>query len=347
MINRGTKTERFFITGGMGYIGSVFAQEALRRGHDVCLYDNLLYEQNRERILREVGQFKEPATQLKCVIGDTRNGELLRRSIEEFQPTFVMHWGDLSSVYACNHNPRLTKDVSYDASCRIVDLCKELGIRLFFNSTSSLYGVQAHNQLMTENDEIPEPTDLYCHYKLAMETYIKSQVDPGRPLDVIVFRAATVLGLSPRFRIELLPNHFTYMGVAHGVIKVANLEAYRAAIDIRRLVEGYFRVIQAGEWKHLIYNIGHYNLSKLDFARGVQEITHCKIEPIPDFGDLRNLQIDSSLFDSEFGFHPTTPYVETIAGVAEWISQRVDSLHKSCFSEMLNMPVAHWLKLCS
>ena len=39
------KTERFFITGGMGYIGSQFAKCALEGGHKVCLYDSLIYEQ--------------------------------------------------------------------------------------------------------------------------------------------------------------------------------------------------------------------------------------------------------------------------------------------------------------
>ena len=46
--------ERFFIRGGMGYLGSVFAKEALKKGYDVCLYDSLIYEQNPLRMIQEI-----------------------------------------------------------------------------------------------------------------------------------------------------------------------------------------------------------------------------------------------------------------------------------------------------
>ena len=131
------KKERFFITGGMGYIGSAFAQEALRRGHDVCLYDALIYEQNRERLYSEIAKEQTPGTELQFIVCDTRNTELLLASVKKFQPTYFMHWGDLSSVYSCNHNPVFTEDICYNASRTIVDMCAELGIKLFFNSSSS------------------------------------------------------------------------------------------------------------------------------------------------------------------------------------------------------------------
>lgn len=339
--------ERFFIIGGMGYIGSAFAREALKRGHDVCLYDSLIYEQNSSRMLQEIASYKKEASKLEFIVGDTRNRDLLKSSLEKFKPTYVMHWGELSSVYACNHHPAYTEDINYNASKQVIDICEELGLKVFYNSSSSVYGVQKKIKLMKENDSLPEPTDYYCRFKLMMEKHIQNAVSNNPKFKIIVFRPATVFGLSPRFRIELLPNHFTYVAVSKKLIRVSELNAYRAAIDITELIEGYFRVIEKGDWNKPIYNIGSYNMSKKEFALGIQKVVGCEIGLAPDIGDLRNLQIDCSLFDTEFDFHPIVSYEESIRNIAEWIRNNLEHLQKSNFVEVLNMPLDKWNKLCN
>lgn len=339
--------ERFFIIGGMGYIGSVFAREALRRGHDVCIYDSLIYEQKRERILHEIKEFHQNSAELQFIIGDTRNTALLESSLRDFQPTYVMHWGELSSVYACDHYPAYTEDINYNGSRNVIDICEKLNLKVFWNSSSSVYGVMKEMKCMTEADELPTPTDNYCKYKLQMESYIKEKVKRNPDFHIIIFRPATVFGISPRFRIELMPNHFTYLAVARWLIRVSELNAYRAVMDVEELVQGYFKVIDRGSWQRLIYNIGHFNMSKMQLALGVQNVVRCKIGPAPDFGDIRNLQIDCSLFDNEFDFHPTMTYEESIARVADWIEKNYVALEKSNFVELLNMPLDRWHKICS
>lgn len=339
------KKERFFITGGFGYIGSSFAREALKKGHDVLIYDSLIYEQNRHRMISEITENSTPQGEFIHVIGDTRNTELLRKTLEEFKPTYFMHWGDLSSVWSCNHNPTYTEDISHTASKSIVDICEELSIPLFFNSSSSVYGAQKENKLMTETDVLPNPSDLYCTFKLKMEEYITEKKQANPKFKAIVFRPATVFGISPRLRIELLPNHFTYMAIAHKVIKVADLNAYRAAIDIDELVEGYFKAVEKKSWNHLIYNIGHHNISKIEFSLGIQRVVDCKIVTMEDFGDLRNLQIDCSRFNEEFDFKPHITYEESIKKVATWIENNLETIQKNNFTELLNMPLSNWLKI--
>ena len=338
--------ERFFITGGMGYLGSQFAKEALKKGHDVCLYDSLIYEQNPSRMIKEISKDKKESSELKFIIGDTRNEELLRLSLENFKPTYVLHFGELSSVYACNHNPTFTENINYKASKQVIDICEELNVPILYNSTSSVYGTQKESRLMKEEDSLPEQTDYYCRYKLKMEEYIKNKTDKNNNLKIIIFRPATVFGLSPRFRIELLPNHFTYLAISRKMIRVSELNAYRAAIDIDELIQGYFKVIEKGKWKRLIYNIGHHNINKGDFAKGIQKIVKCDIGMAPDIGDLRNLQIDSSLFNKEFDFHPNIPYEKSIGKVALWIKNNLENLENSNFAEVLNMPLANWHKIC-
>lgn len=338
--------ERFFITGGMGYLGSQFAKEALKKGHDICLYDSLIYEQNYSRMIKEILENKKESAEFKFIIGDTRNKELLKSSLENFKPTYVLHFGELSSVYACNHNPIFTENINYKASKQVIDLCEELNIPILYNSTSSVYGAQKESRLMKEEDVLPEQTDYYCRYKLKMEEYIKNKTDKNPNFKIIVFRPATVFGLSPRFRIELLPNHFTYLAISKKMIRVSELNAYRATIDIDELIQGYFKVIEKGKWKHLIYNIGHHNINKGEFARGIQKVVKCDIGIAPDIGDLRNLQIDCSRFNKEFDFHPNIPYEKSIKGVAKWIEDNLENLEKTNFAEFLNMPLANWHKIC-
>ena len=339
--------ERIFITGGMGYLGTQFAKEALKKGYDVCLYDNLMYEQNIPRILGEIFENKKTTPALKVIIGDTRNRELLKSSLEDFKPTYVLHFGELSSVYACNHNPIFTENINFKASQQVLDICEELGLPVLYNSSSSVYGTQKESRLMKEKDALPHPTDYYCRFKLQMEDYIKEKVKKNPNFKIIVFRPATVFGLSPRLRIELLPNHFTYLAISRNLIKVSELNAYRAAIDIDELIQGYFKVIEKGKWKDLIYNIGHHNITKREFAEGVQKVVRCKIGDAPDIGDLRNLQIDCSKFDKEFDFHPNISYEKSIKKIALGIKANLENLENTNFAEVLNMPLANWRQICS
>jgi len=169
--------ERIFIIGGLGYLGSVVAQRALSIGFDVCIYDSIIYEQNISRMKNEIGD-------CEIIIGDTRNKKLLISSLKRFKPTWVFHFGELSSVYSCNHNPTYTHEINYVASKEIFKICNYLGIKVIYNSSSSVYGTQKENRLMKETDQLPEPTDYYCRYKIETEKYIKEKAFDN----VIVFR---------------------------------------------------------------------------------------------------------------------------------------------------------------
>lgn len=345
MVKSKSMTKRIFITGGLGYIGTAFAQKAVKKGWAIMLYDSLLYEQDHERLLKEIIAGKNGKGSVELVIGDTRNTDLLEKTIKNFKPDYLLHMAELSSVYACNHNPHYTEDINYIASKGILDICEKLKVPVLYNSTSSLYGNQKEMKLMTESDPLPVPTDNYCKHKLLMEKYIQKKVAENKNFKIIVFRPATVFGVSPRMRIELLPNHFTYCAVAKGIMKIAEMNAFRAGIDIQDLINIYMIIIEKGSWKTLVYNLGHHNFSKKQFADGIRSVVKSEIIEIPNMGDSRNLQIDSSLIYKEFDWKPAKNYKKAIKEVADWMKRNKTKIEKNNFAGILNMSLEHWLKI--
>ena len=337
--------KKIFITGGLGYIGSKLAREALDKGFSVTIYDSILYKQDYKKILSEIEKKKRKGAICRLVIGDTRNLDLLKNSLTDAKPDYLFHFAELVGIHICNDNPSYTKDVNFEASKSIIDLAEELKIPTIYNSTSSLYGNQKDKKVLNENALLPKPTDNYCKYKLETENYIKQRIKKNPRFRIIMLRLATVSGLSPRMRLELLPNHFTYCAVSKGLIKISESESFRAQIDIDDLLDSYFTIMEKDHWPKAIYNLGHHNLQKIQIAKIIQSVVDCKIERVGNLGDPRNLQINSSAFYKDFDFKPKYDFKDTIKTLARWIRKNQKIIEKSNFLGTINSPFSEWLKI--
>jgi len=326
------------ITGMLGYIGTVLAKELLGRGHSVFGIDSLIYEQDYAKTLQ---QLPSDQRRLNFEILDTRNIAEIKRKIDINRPDVLVHLGDLSSVYACNHNPKYTKDVGVESTKAILAECHLRGIPFVYNSSSSVYGVFKDKGLATEETPLPEPTDLYTTTKLEIESFLH-QLRICKESNFICFRPATVFGVSPRFRVELLPNHFAFSGVSRKLIRVSNLNAYRAFISVSDLASIYVDVLEANFFPGEIFNIGAYNLSKLQVALAVQNNVECKIETMDDIGDMRNLQIDSSRFFDAFKQYNFDGFENKIKELVNWLKDNHSEMEDTNFVGLLNMPLANW-----
>ncbi len=336
--------KKILIIGGLGFIGSKLAMEALNKGFSILIYDSLLYKQDYKKILAEIESKKKGGPTCQFVIGDTRNIDLLKKTLEDFKPDFLFHFAELTGISICNDNPSYTKSINFEASKNVIDLGEELKIPIIYNSTSSLYGNQKEPILLDENCPLPEPTDNYCKYKLQMEKYINNKTKKNPKFKIIMLRPATVCGLSPRMRLELLPNHFTYCALSKGLIKISEPEAFRAEIDIDDMVDSYFAIMKKDNWLKLTYNVGHHNLKKIELARMIQSIMSCKIDTIGNLGDSRNLQIDSSAFFKDFDFKPKYDFEYTIKNAEKWIKENLKEVETSNFAGVINSPLDQWLK---
>ena len=319
--------------------------EALARGFSVFLYDSLLHGQDHNKILSKIQIKKKNGATCQFVIGDTRNTELLEKSLEDFKPGFLFHFAELVGIHICDDNPENTKEINFEYSKKVIDLGEKLKIPIIYNSTSSLYGNRKENIALDESAPLPETTDNYCIYKLKMEEYIKDKREKNRAFKIIMLRLATVCGLSPRMRLELLPNHFTYCAVSKGIIKISEPKAFRAQVSIDDVVDSYFTIMEKKEWPRSLYNVGHYNLSKIRVAKIIQSMIDCKIEHVAHIGDLRNLQIDSSAFYKDFNWKPKHSFEDTIKKTGKWIKENLSEIEQSNFAGVINSPLDLWLKI--
>jgi nucleoside-diphosphate-sugar epimerase len=337
--------KKLFIIGGLGYVGSKLAQDAVSRGYDVTLYDSLVYEQDHARIIKDITGAAS-RSRVTFIMGDIRNKALLEGSIRHFRPDFVFHFGELVGPHACDHNLKFGEDVNYNGSKNVVDICADLAVPLVYNSSSSVYGNQQGVKFIREDQVLPEkPANNYCKFKLLMEEYIKGKLQDTPRFKAIIFRPATVGGVAPRIRLELLPNHFTYGAIARGAIKISEPDSYRAVIDVRDLVSAYFKVIEADGWRWLIYNISGYSLTIIDYAKRVRNVAPCEIVSAQESLDLRDLQIDCSAFESEFAYNPAVTYEDTVNGVADWVKENKQTIEESNYAGILNMSLDRWLKM--
>jgi nucleoside-diphosphate-sugar epimerase len=345
MLNERQARKKLFIIGGLGYVGSKLAQDAVARGHDVALYDSLIYEQDHARIIKDIaGDAVRP--RVTFIMGDIRNKALLEESIRHFRPCYVFHFGELVGPFACDHNPRLTEDINYNGSKNVVDICADLSIPLVYNSSTSVYGNQQGVKFIKEDHALPEkPLSNYCKYKVLVEEYIKSKRQEVPQFRAVIFRPGTVGGLAPRMRIELLPNYLTYCAVTRGAIKISKPDTYRSVIDVKDLASAYFKLVDEGRWNQPVYNISNYNLTIIDYTKRIQNLAPCQIVATQESSDLRDLRIDCSAFESEFAYKPAVTYEDTVNAVAGWVKGNKQTIEESNYAGILNTSPDRWLKM--
>lgn len=244
------------VTGGAGYLGSILCEHLLAAGHRVTVIDNLMYGQ---QTLFHLCARRE----LEFHFGDVRDEALLQRVLREVDA--VIPLAAIVGAPACDRDPWLARAVNYEAVVTLNRL-RSPSQQLIIPITNSGYGTKSGEVLCTEETPM-EPISVYGQTKVEAEAKLL-----GTP-NVISLRLATVFGMSPRMRLDLLVNHFTYAAVTDGYLVLFEAHFKRNYVHIRDVADCFLHCLEHEEMAGRPYNVGldDANLSKEELAYKVKD----------------------------------------------------------------------------
>jgi nucleoside-diphosphate-sugar epimerase len=233
------------VIGGAGYIGSVLCRDLIKKGYDVTVLDALLY--GNDSIL---GLLKEQ--NFDFVKGDFRNIEDVIRSMQYADA--VVHLGAIVGDPACALDEKLTLEINLAATRLIAETARGFGVQRFiFASTCSVYG--ASDEILDEKSRL-NPVSLYARTKIDSEKILLAMNDNN--FSPIILRFATVYGLSPRPRFDLVINLLAAKAVSEGSITIFGGNQWRPFIHVRDVSRAIIQCLEAPirNIKGQIFNVG-------------------------------------------------------------------------------------------
>lgn len=285
---------KILVTGAAGYIGSVLVPELLKKGHEVIAVDNLMY--NQTSLLDCCFQEK-----LTIIRGDARDKELISRCLKNVD--IILPLACLTGAPLCSNDPIAAKATNLDAINMILEL-RSKEQRIIFPTTNSGYGIGQKDKFCDENTPL-KPISLYGRLKVGAE---KAVLSSG---NCITLRLATVFGASPRMRLDLLVNDFTYRAVYDRFIVLFEAHFKRNYIHIRDIARVFIHCLENFEdMKNQPFNVGlsDCNISKRELCEEIKKqvpefhIVESEFEKDPDKRDyiVDNRKIESKGFKPKF-----------------------------------------------
>jgi nucleoside-diphosphate-sugar epimerase len=246
---------KILITGGAGYLGSVIVDKMLNAGHEVVVLDKLLFYQTS--LLQYTSNPK-----FKFIYGDVRNEKLLEELCVESD--VVIPLAAIVGFPACAADPKLAKEINFDQIFNILKFAKDK--KILYPNTNSGYGIGVGQTECTEESPLT-PISVYGQTKCDAENFLKANTS------AIVFRLATVFGVSPRMRTDLLVNDFVYKAITDKYIVVFEKNFKRNFIHIEDVASAFlFMLEHYDEYRGEVFNVGlsSANLSKQELLEKIQ-----------------------------------------------------------------------------
>ena len=249
---------KVLVTGGAGYIGSILVPALLERGFAVTVLDNFMYGQDSLAAVCHRPEFS-------IVRGDVRSMDTMRPLVSEAD--IIIPLAALVGAPLCDRDPLAATTTNKDAIVgMLADLSRDQQVLLPI--TNSGYGVGEADTFCTEDTPI-RPISLYARDKVAVE-----QILLDRHPNALSFRLATVFGMSPRMRLDLLVNDFTYRACTDRFIVLFESHFKRNFIHVRDVARAFLHAMDRFDvMKGQVYNVGlsDANLSKLELCQRIQK----------------------------------------------------------------------------
>jgi len=302
---------KIFITGGAGYVGSKLVPRLIDEGHEVTVFDLMIY--GEEVLINHKNLLK--------VKGDIRDTNKLEKSIQGHDT--VIHLACISNDPSFELNPKLGKSINLDAFEPLVKTSVKSGVNKFiYASSSSVYGIKKEKNV-TEDMKLEPLTD-YSKFKGDCEKILNSYKSENFITTTI--RPSTVCGYAKRQRLDLVVNILTNHAFHKRVIKVFGGDQLRPNVHMDDMVESYLAVLKAdskiinGE----IFNVGFKNQSVNELALDVKEVIGKDIEIIKtETDDNRSYHVSSEKIKDVLGFETKYTVKDAVRDLKEAFEKKL------------------------
>ena len=261
------------VTGGAGYIGSIMVPHLLNEGHFVTVLDNFMFNQSS---LNQCCHFSN----FKIVKGDIRVKDTISKLLKKSD--IIIPLAALVGAPMCNNDPVGATTTNFTAVKEMLDLVSNDQF-ILMPTTNSAYGSGNENNFCDEESPL-KPISKYALDKVEIEKLLMDHPN------FISFRLATVFGMSPRMRIDLLVNDFTYRAVYDRYVVLFESQFKRNYIHVQDVTRVFIHAINhLDEMKNNVFNVGlsNANISKKELCIIIKE-------KLPEF----------SFFESNLGKDP-------------------------------------------
>ena len=296
--------QKILVTGGAGYIGSILVPDLLNKGYKVTVVDNFIYKQPSLAAV-----VSNP--NLEIVYADVRDYGTVKNYLATAD--VVIPLAAIVGAPACAKDPLTASSINKDS---IIWLFQQLGSgqQIIMPTTNSAYGSGDKNNYCDENSPL-NPLSLYAKDKVLVEKELMQESNATS------FRLATVFGVSPRMRLDLLVNNFVYRAMTDKFIVLFEGHFKRNYVHIRDVSQAFcFAIENPDKVKGEIFNFGlsEANISKEELCEAIRvhlpEFTFLDA-PLAKDPDQRNYIVSNEKIESR-GMKAS---VSLSAGIAELI----------------------------
>ncbi|MEQ1796219.1 MAG: NAD-dependent epimerase/dehydratase family protein [Nitrospira sp.] len=280
------------VTGGAGYLGSTMVPDLLQLGHKVTVLDSFMYKQSSLNHICHHPNFS-------VVKGDIRIEGVMAPLVKTAD--IVIPLAALVGAPMCSLDPVGAQTVNHDAIALMLKLLSKQQLVLM-PTTNSAYGTGDKNNFCTEESPL-NPISLYAKEKVGIEKELMQREN------AISFRLATVFGMSPRMRIDLLVNDFTYRAVYDRFVVLFESSFKRNYVHVRDVSRVFQHAIaNFDNMKGQIYNVGlsDANVSKKELCERIQKQVQDFVfldAPVGKDPDQRNYIVSNAKIEAT-GFQP-------------------------------------------